>query len=311
MTDSTLKNLSPISGATPAGLQATDLLYAVRPGSPDADFKAAGSDVTALAAAAAPVQSVAGRIGAVALSTSDISGLGTIAAQSAASVSITGDVTGTGAGSIALSIGTGKVTNAMLAGAITAANLVATDIATVGTITTGTWNAGTISVGKGGTGITSGTSGGVLYYSASGTLASSAQLDANAVVVGGGAGAAPAKTPVTVDPSTGAIAGFVATYNNQSGTTYTLATSDAGKTLTLNNASAITVTLPNSLPAGFTCECIQLGAGQVTFSAASGATLNNRQSQTKVAGQHGAVRLAVTANSGGSAAVYNLAGDTA
>ena len=341
MTDSTVKNLNAISGATPAGLQATDLLYAVRPGSPDADFKATGSDVATLAAASAPVQSVAGRTGTVTLSTSDVSGLGTIATQSAASVTITGgsitglsppsagsdaatktyvdaktvtftgDVTGTGAGSIALSIGAGKVTNAMLAGAITAANLVGTDITAVGTITTGTWSAGTIVVNKGGTGLTSGTSGGILYYSASGTLASSAQLDANAVVVGGGAGGAPVKTPVTVDPSTGAIAGFAATFNNQSGTTYTLASSDAGKTVTLNNASAITVTLPNSLPAGFTCECIQLGAGQVTFSAASGATLNNRQSQTKIAGQHGAARLAVTANSGGTAAIYNLAGDTA
>jgi hypothetical protein len=119
------------------------------------------------------------------------------------------------------------------------------------------------------------------------------------------------KTPVTVDPSTGAIAGFAATLNNQSGAAYILASSDAGKTVMLNNASAITVTLPDSLPAGFTCECIQLGAGQVTFAPAAGATLNNRQSQTKIAGQHGAARLAVTANSGGTTAIYNLAGDTA
>jgi hypothetical protein len=109
MTDSTLKNLDAISGATPAGLQAADLLYAVRPGSPDADFKATGGDIAVLAAAAAPVQSVAGRTGAVTLSTADVSGLA------------------------------------------------------------------------------SGAAGGILYYSASGTLASSAQLDANAVVVGGGA----------------------------------------------------------------------------------------------------------------------------
>jgi len=49
-------------------------------------------------------------------------------------------------------------------------------------------------VANGGTGLTSGTSGGVLYYSATGTLASSAALAASAIVLGGGAGAAPATT---------------------------------------------------------------------------------------------------------------------
>ena len=61
----------------------------------------------------------------------------------------------------------------------------------VGTITSGTWNGSTISVANGGTGLTSGTSGGVLYYSATGTLASSAALAASSLVIGGGAGAAP------------------------------------------------------------------------------------------------------------------------
>jgi hypothetical protein len=53
---------------------------------------------------------------------------------------------------------------------------------------------GTLPVANGGTGLTSGTSGGVLYYSATGTLASSAALTASALVIGGGAGAAPATT---------------------------------------------------------------------------------------------------------------------
>jgi hypothetical protein len=50
---------------------------------------------------------------------------------------------------------------------------------------------GTLPVANGGTGLTAGTSGGVLYYSAAGTLASSAALAANALVKGGGAGVAP------------------------------------------------------------------------------------------------------------------------
>jgi len=53
---------------------------------------------------------------------------------------------------------------------------------------------GTLPVANGGTGLTSGTSGGVLYYSATGTLASSAALAANALVIGGGAGVAPSTT---------------------------------------------------------------------------------------------------------------------
>jgi hypothetical protein len=53
---------------------------------------------------------------------------------------------------------------------------------------------GILPVANGGTGLSSGTSGGVPYYSATGTIASSAALTASALVLGGGAGAAPATT---------------------------------------------------------------------------------------------------------------------
>jgi hypothetical protein len=58
---------------------------------------------------------------------------------------------------------------------------------------------GTLPVANGGTGLTAGTSGGVPYYSAAGTIASSAALAASALVVGGGAGA----TPATITTGTG------------------------------------------------------------------------------------------------------------
>lgn len=48
-----------------------------------------------------------------------------------------------------------------------------------------------VAVADGGTGLSSGTSGGILGYTASGTLASSIALTANALVLGGGAGATP------------------------------------------------------------------------------------------------------------------------
>jgi hypothetical protein len=102
-----------------------------------------------------------------------------------------------------------------------------------------------------------------------------------------------------------AILGFDATLNDQTGTTYTLVASDAGKVITCDNASAVTVTVPSGLGAGFTCSVIQKGAGQVSFTASS-TTINNRQSHTKIAGQHGVASLVATA-----ADVFVLAGDTA
>lgn len=56
---------------------------------------------------------------------------------------------------------------------------------------------GTLPVGNGGTGITSGTSGGIPYFSASNTIASSGALTANMPVIGGGAGVAPTAGTVT------------------------------------------------------------------------------------------------------------------
>lgn len=60
---------------------------------------------------------------------------------------------------------------------------------------------GTLGVANGGTGLTSGTSGGIPYYSGTATIASSAALTANAIVKGGGAGAAPTASGVTIDAS--------------------------------------------------------------------------------------------------------------
>lgn len=74
--------------------------------------------------------------------------------------------------------------------------------------------------------------------------------------------------------------------NDQTGTTYTLDATDNGKTITFNNASAVTVTVPSGLPVGFSCALFQKGAGQVGLTTSS-TTLRNRQSHTKIAGQYG------------------------
>lgn len=64
----------------------------------------------------------------------------------ATAVALSGDVTSTNAGVTA--IGNTKVTNAMLAGSITSAKLVSSDITTLGTIGTGVWNATVIALSK-------------------------------------------------------------------------------------------------------------------------------------------------------------------
>jgi hypothetical protein len=91
---------------------------------------------------------------------------------------------------------------------------------------------------------------------------------------------------------------------------YALQASDNGKILRFDSPTPAVVNLPNNLSVGFNIAWSQAGSGQITFTPASGATLNNRQSQTKTAGQHAMGSLMVMTNVGGTSAMYNLAGDT-
>lgn len=67
------------------------------------------------------------------------------------------------------------------------------------------------------------------------------------------------------------------TANMQTGTSYTLASSDAGKCVEGSNASGITLTIPpNSsvaFPIGTVIEIYQAGAGQITVTAGAGVIL--------------------------------------
>jgi len=64
-------------------------------------------------------------------------------------------------------------------------------VATCASVTITTDTTGTLTVARGGTGLASGTSGGVLGFTGPTTLASSGALTANALMLGGGAGATP------------------------------------------------------------------------------------------------------------------------
>lgn len=97
-----------------------------------------------------------------------------------------------------------------------------------------------VPVADGGTGLSSGTSGGVLAYTASGTLASSAALVANAIVVGGGVGAVPA----TVTTGAGNLTALALAANAAGGfvtdngtATLTLKTIDNGTTMAADNTA--------------------------------------------------------------------------
>lgn len=78
--------------------------------------------------------------------------------------------------------------------------------------------------------------------------------------------------------------------NAQTGTSYTTVLGDDGKLVTLDNASAITVTIPpNSSVAygiGTQINLMQLGAGQVTISAGAGVTLRSAGSKLKTSAQY-------------------------
>lgn len=85
------------------------------------------------------------------------------------------------------------------------------------------------------------------------------------------------------------------TFNNQTGTSYTLALTDNGKIVGLNNAAAITLTVPpdstTDFPIGAEITIVQDGAGQVTVAPGSGVTINSAGGLLSLASQHSAATL--------------------
>ena len=84
-------------------------------------------------------------------------------------------------------------------------------------------------------------------------------------------------------------------FNAQTGTTYTLALTDAHKLVTLSNASSITATVPPNSSVAFETgdqvNLLQLGAGQVTVAAGSGVTIRSEGSKLKLKGQYATATL--------------------
>lgn len=108
----------------------------------------------------------------------------------------------------------------------------------------------------------------------------------------------------------GAVALLSDVFVTITGTTHTLSAADNGKVHRFTSSSAVTVTLPNDLPVGWNAVWRQVGAGQITFAPASGASLRNRLGNTKSGGLYAEGALAVDTNSDGASAIYFLSGDT-
>jgi hypothetical protein len=108
-----------------------------------------------------------------------------------------------------------------------------------------------------------------------------------------------ANSITTTDLASGAPrAGFRSTQNAQVGTTYTLALTDLGALVELNNASPITLTVPSEATIAFAVgdriDIVQTGTGQVTVVGATSpnaVTVNGYDGGLKLNGQWAAATL--------------------
>jgi len=100
-----------------------------------------------------------------------------------------------------------------------------------------------------------------------------------------------ANTVVITAAASGASMGL----NAQTGTTYTLAVSDAGLAVEMNNAAVNTVTVPPNASVAFgigtTILIRQMGAGQTSIIAGSGVTIRNPHGTLKLMKQYVSVAL--------------------
>ena len=110
--------------------------------------------------------------------------------------------------------------------------------------------------------------------------------------------------------ATGTTTGLLG-FNAQTGTTYTLVVGDANKLVTASNASAITITVPISVfSANDVINVQQIGAGQVTFAAASGATITSNGATSaapKIRAQYSA--CSIICSVGGATPSFTIIGD--
>lgn len=103
----------------------------------------------------------------------------------------------------------------------------------------------------------------------------------------------------------------LATYNIQTGTTYTFTAADCGKIVIFTNASAVTATIPQAsttpLKQGWWCIPRQEGAGQVTIAKQGSDTINSIGSALKLRAQYS--QATIDLRTAGSPNTFYLFGD--
>jgi len=108
------------------------------------------------------------------------------------------------------------------------------------------------------------------YYTGSAWAASGATGDIEGITTGTDSGLSGGVTSGT------AVLRLKLEFDAETGTTYTLLAANLNQLVTLNNASAITLTVPPSVfSAGDVINIAQIGAGQVTLSQGAGVTINS------------------------------------
>jgi hypothetical protein len=91
--------------------------------------------------------------------------------------------------------------------------------------------------------------------------------------------------------SSSSISGFAANILSISAD-YPITSADNGKVIQSTGGTSITITIPNSLPNGFNCTVVQMGAGQITFARSPlTPTIINRTGFTKTASQYSVVSI--------------------
>jgi hypothetical protein len=116
-----------------------------------------------------------------------------------------------------------------------------------------------------------------------------------------------------IQGTTGNAGGGISGFNAQTGTTYTLVVGDVNKLVTASNTGGITITIPISVfSANDVINVQQINSGQVTFAAASGATITSTGATStapKLRAQYSACSIICTV--GGATPSFTVVGDIA
>jgi hypothetical protein len=110
--------------------------------------------------------------------------------------------------------------------------------------------------------------------------------------------------PIGATGPTGPQPSLTATLNSQSGTSYSTISSDRDKLIQTTSSSAIAITIDDVLTAGQRIDIIQDGAGQVSFTAGTGVTLQSANNYTKLTTRYSAATIFCV-----SSGQYRIIGD--